>query len=122
MLSAVYGPSAAAPLVSLSLVHIARTPKARLGIAYHLVPTFSFESARVRHRQRFVQPNGFDQADFLGGVAQRDGGIRLWYDVPLGTGLYLDSLLGGGIDGQPLTMSMSANYAASAGTALDVQA
>jgi len=82
MLSAIFANTAAAPLISLTLERISRTPTARLGIVYQIVPSYQY------------------QADHPDG----GGGIRLWYEVPLGAGLYLNSLLSGGIDGQPLML------------------
>ncbi len=41
----------------------------------------------------------------FGPRANRD--IVEWYSVPLGVGLYLDSLLGGGINGQALPLFIS---------------
>jgi hypothetical protein len=92
MLSAVHGPGAASPLVSLSLEHIARTPPARLGISYELLPAY------VRESEAPSDP-------------QAAPGIVVWYHTPLGIGLYLDSLLGGGVNGQPLDLSVSASSA-----------
>jgi hypothetical protein len=100
MLSAVYANTAAAPLVSLSLVHIARTPTARLGISYQIVPDYVYQTQ---------DPSA-------------EGGIRLWYDVPLGAGLYLDSLLSGGVNGQPLILALSGSAAAAPGATIDVLA
>ncbi len=100
MLSAIFANTAAAPLVSLSLVHIARTPTARLGISYQIVPDYVY------------------QTNHPGGGA----GIRPWYAVPLGAGLYLDSLLSGGIDGQPLMLASSGSVPAAPGATIDVLA
>jgi hypothetical protein len=100
MLSAIYANTAAAPLVSLSLAHIARTPTARLGISYQIVPDYVYLS------------------DNPGAEA----GIQPWYAVPLGAGLYLDSLLSGGIDGQPLILAVSGNVPAAPGATIDVLA
>lgn len=100
MLSAIYGPSAAAPLVSLSLEHIARTPTARLGISYQIVPAYVLDTIRCG-----APP-----------------GIVPWYAVPLGTGLYLDSLLAGGVDGQPLPLVLSVSVPPAPGSVIDVLA
>lgn len=100
MLSAIWGPAAASPLVSLSLEHIARTPTARLGISYQIVPAYVLDTVR-------------------GGPPP---GIIPWYFVPLGTGLYLDSLLGGGINGQSLPLVLSGSGTPPLGMTIDVLA
>ncbi len=96
MLSAVFANTAAAPLVSLSLEHIARTPAARLGICYQIVPDYA------------------DQSN-LDPAAQ--SGILPWYSLPLGAGLYLDSLLSGGTNGEPLILASNGT-----GATVDVSA
>lgn len=98
MLSAIWGPAAASPLVSLSLEHIARTPTARLGISYQIVPAYVLDTVRPEAP-----------------------GIVPWYAVPLGVGLYLDSLLGGGVNGQPLPLALCPS-AAPLGMTIDVLA
>jgi len=97
MLSAIYGPGNASPLVSLSLEHIARSPAARLGISYQIVPSYVLQAE-----------------------SPDDAGIVPWYAVPLGVGLYLDSLLGGGVDGQALPLALDGSPAP--GTVIDVLA
>jgi hypothetical protein len=99
MLSAIFAPTAAAPLVSASLERIARTPTARLGISYQIVPAY-------------VRPAWHGAA----------AGIRPWYAQPLGSGLYLDSLLSGGVDGTPLVMPVSVYVPPAPGATIDVLA
>jgi hypothetical protein len=103
MLSAVHGPASASPLVSLSLEHISRTSAAQLGITYQIVPAYVLESEAP--------------AD-----PEAAPGIVLWYQTPLGVGLYLDSLLGGGVAGQPLPLDISVSAAAAPATTIDIVA
>ena len=70
----------------------ARTPLGRLGISYQIVPQYVIRESPFMVGEPWEEPSG----------------IVPYYTLPLGVGLYLDSLLGGGVNGQPLPMGVTA--------------
>lgn len=90
MLAPIQPPTAAAPLVFLALVKIARTPTARLALGYRLLarsacPPIASPCCDAGRMCRTVDKN-----------------LR-----PLGEGLLLDRLLAGGIVGQVLPLALA---------------
>jgi len=107
MIYRVYGPIAAAPLLSLSLEHIARTPAARLGIVYQIVPMRHTLSPAAAANRALLAPNRpLPPSELAELLAARSLNAPVQLPRNLGNGLYLDSLLSGGINGQPLPLSV----------------
>ena len=107
MLYRVYGPIAAEPLLHLALQRIARTPAARLGIVYNLVPRRPYPPAEIV-RQAGVRHGGpVHPGEIVAQLASRS--MRGPYQLPqnLGQALYLGSILAGGVNGQTLPLSVS---------------
>jgi hypothetical protein len=89
MLAPIYPPSAAAPLLFLSLVKIARTPTPRLRVGYQVTPRYPLCAERP------LRP-------FIAHCVQTDKNLRR-----LGQALLLDRYLAGGIVGTELPLSIA---------------
>jgi hypothetical protein len=89
MAYAVYSATAAAPSLAYGLRKIAHTPRARLQVAYRLLP---------KEVDCYTPACECDRAELR--PHQEIHGLR-----PLGNALYLDRLLGGGIVGEGLPLT-----------------
>jgi hypothetical protein len=103
----------AEPILGLARNHARWTPLARLSIVYQIVP-----------ERPLPPPNALPRhpvAAGLGVVGRSDRG-PLEVSQSLGQGLYLDSILMGGVDGEALPVTLDVNGPADTATQAELAA
>ena len=106
MLSRLLGPTAAAPLLGPGLMKIARTPRARLQVGYHVVPRLGRCIPAPLSGCCECAPAGPAKvAACLPFIPLAWREIQVPWLRPLGVELYLDRLLAGGIVGERLPLA-----------------
>jgi hypothetical protein len=100
MFTRILSPLSAEPNLALARAYIRRTPVARLSIVYQIEPQSAAPSPAT---PRPPQNNAIAYSELLN---RSWAHAQLALTRNLGQGLYLDSILMGGIDGEPLDMTL----------------
>ena len=102
MFTRILSPLAAEPNLALNHAYVRRTPLARLGIVYQIQPQYNGGTI-ARAASALPQNNAVAYSELLNNSWSH---AQLELSRNLGAGLYLDSIIMGGVDGESLPVTV----------------